>query len=357
VKASGEVPEGGTASAALQQDGYRPVARTLSAASASKSPREVKEHDGESEIHDLMGLSPSIYDLTVQLFCLAFHDHGGRWAWLNLLMVLALQVLNVWVQLKLLFEVSSLIARPAVTRLRSMYGDFTRSCGIIDVYHWSQARVLATFSEWDAEQEKEELCRFPQTEPFFFFLVVLIWTMYLGFEIKSTVSLTTTILSLERPQGKSVTIWEVDGNYIITKMGPLLKFWLSVTVFIPKFLIGLVLWYIGAEWLTATPGVDNLMLNSLALAFVCEVDELIFRTCMSQVAKYSLERTKLPLPAYTYMPSIWMSVEMVVTSVLSLWLAFFYVYHFQQAIPDYRWDLEVVCDFFRRENEWVQPGQ
>mmetsp|Transcript_49625 Transcript_49625/g.91594 ORF Transcript_49625/g.91594 Transcript_49625/m.91594 type:complete len:374 (-) Transcript_49625:135-1256(-) len=346
--------ESGTKTADLQQDGYRPVARTLSAASTSKNSgsRETKEHDGESEIQDLMGLSPSIYDLTVQLSCIASHESGGRWAWLNLVMVLALQVLNVWVQLKLLIEVSTLIAQPAVLRLRSMYEDFTQSCGIIDV-HWSEARVLDTFRKWNSEQEKEELCRFPQTEPFFFFLVVFIWTMYLCYEIKQTCQLSWTVLMLDRPNGKAVTIWECDGNYIITKMGLVLKVWLSITVFIPKLVIGLILWYIGAEWLTATPGVDNLMLNSLALAFICEVDELIFRTCMSQVAKFSLERTKLPLPSFTYTPTVWGPAEMAATSTLCIWIAYFYVYHFQQAIPDYRWDLEVVCDFYRKVTQWA----
>merc|ERR1712023_598377 len=92
-----------------------------------------------------------------------------------------------------------------------------------------------------------------------------------------------------------------------------LKVWTTLIVFLPKLAIAVVLWYIGAGWLTATTGIDNLVLNSLALTFICEVDELIFRTCISEVAKSCLEKTKLPLPSFRYTPDIRVPAETIST--------------------------------------------
>jgi len=326
-----------------EQAAYQPVGQP--------SPKQgPKEHDGLGYIEASQSLQPSIYDLTVQLFCLAFHEYGGRWAILNLMMVLVLQVLNVVVQMTLLKEVSHLIAEPAVNKMRKYYQQFVDNCGLIDP-EADDDDVIAKLAEWNSansDYEKKELCDFPLARPPFFFLIVLIWTFYLCHEVKQTLSLTWSILTLERPTRGSVTIMEHEDEFVITHMNYVLKVCLTVAVFIPKFIIACILWYIGAQWLTATQGVDNLMLNSLALGFICEVDELIFRTCLSEVAKSCVDRTKLPLPPFRYTPSVWSPIETVLTCAACICVASGYVYHFQDAIKGYRWDLELVCSVFRK---------
>merc|ERR1719401_35468 len=122
-----------------------------------------------------------------------------------------------------------------------------------------------------------------------------------------------------------------------------LKAWLCASVFVPKYVIAGTLWYIGARWLTATIGIDNLVLNSLALTFICEVDELIYRTCTSEVAKSCLEKTKLPLPSFRYTPTYWVPVETLSTCFVCIAFSSLYLFYLQDAIPEYRWDLTEVC--------------
>merc|ERR1711982_324305 len=154
-----------------------------------------------------------------------------------------------------------------------------------------------------------------------------IWTFYLMHELKQTLYFWWQIVSLEQPGGdRKVAILSHSENFIITHMGLCLKAWVTVIVFLPKLGIAVLLWYIGAGWLTATAGIDNLVLNSLALTFICEVDELIYRTCTSEVAKSCLEKTKLPLPSFRYTPTYWVPVETLSTCFVCIAFASLYLF-------------------------------
>merc|ERR1719506_3188962 len=56
------------------------------------------------------------------------------------------------------------------------------------------------------------------------------------------------------------------------------KVLLMMLVYIPKFLISLCLCGCGCIWLLASETIGDLILNSLALAFVVQVDELLANT-------------------------------------------------------------------------------
>eukprot|EP00439_Symbiodinium_sp_Y106_P071643 s489_g12.t3 len=249
----------------------------------------------ERELNEVLSFNASIYDLTIQYSCLACTGCGeGQDATvlLNLVLFLGLQVGNVFLQMFLLFEIEFLIAFPAMEHARDLYDRFTDHCygeGLMD----PSEDVGILFQSWDGTA-KAELCQFPLTNPTFFFMAP-----------RSHVYFFWHTLRLHRPTEGCVCIvdHQDQSQFVITHMSGLLKFWIALIVFLPKFIIAIVLWYIGARWLTATPGVDNLMLNSLALTFICELDELIFRTCTSENIKACLERTKLPMAPLPAGPS------------------------------------------------------
>jgi hypothetical protein len=310
-------------------------------AEGSRSPGHRKE---DPDLNELLDLNASIYDLTVQYSCLAVHRCGGSIGFPTLVTVLVLLVLNVFVQMTILFNVDTLIATPAKAHAQHLYQLFTEHCygvGVVE-YIYSQD-VFDSFDSWEDKVAKNELCRYPLTEPTFFLLILLIWTLYLMHELKQTLYFWMHTVSLETPAEGRVTFLSHEGNYIITHMGRVLKLWISVMVFLPKFGIAVVLWYIGAGWLTATAGIDNLVLNSLALTFICEVDELIFRTCISEISKSCLDKTKLPLPSFRYTPTVWVPLETLVTCIACISLSYIYLYGMQDAIHDFRWDLNEVC--------------
>lgn len=313
-----------------------------------KSPPSPSHRSSEMELNEVLNLNASIYDLTVQYSCLAVHKCGGQMGGPGLLTVLMLEALNVYVQIKILLEVNQLIAIPAKAHAQDLYEAFTEHCytdiaGEPPAYIYSQD-VFDNFVRWEDTVTKSELCAYPLTAPAFFILILLIWTFYLMHELKQTLYFWWHTMKLDKPvDGGKVTFLGLNDNFVITHMGFSLKAWISATVFIPKLGIAVFLWYIGAGWLTATAGIDNLVLNSLALTFICEVDELIFRTCTSEVAKSCLDKTKLPLPSFKYTPSIWVPCETMSTCFSCIALAYLYLYCMQDAIPDFRWDLTAVC--------------
>ncbi|CAE6965122.1 unnamed protein product, partial [Symbiodinium natans] len=280
----------------------------------------------ERELNEVLSFNASIYDLTIQYSCLACTSCGGEGqdstVFLNLVLFLGLQVGNVFLQMFLLFEIEFLIAFPAMEHARDLYDRFTDRCYGEDLMASSED-VSTLFQSWDGTA-KAELCQFPLTNPTFFFMVILIWTFFLGHELKQTVYFFWHTIRLQRPAEGWVYILDHQdqSQFVITHMNGMLKFWIAFIVFLPKFIIAIVLWYVGARWLTATPGVDNLMLNSLALTFICELDELIFRTCTSENIKACLERTKLPMAPLPAGPSKAGAVETAVTVVGCFALAF-----------------------------------
>ncbi|CAJ1345566.1 unnamed protein product [Effrenium voratum] len=317
--------------------------RALLSIPLEEVPLEDHCDDEDREINEVLSFNASIYDLTIQYCCLFCSGFGAEPAvLLNLVLFIALQLGNVCLQMFLLFEIEFLIAFPAMQHARHLYDAFTASC--YDGIDTPSVEVKARFESWDAG-DKTELCQFPLTNPTFFYMVILIWTFFLGHELKQTVYFFWHTVRLQNPSEGMVYILdhEKESHFVITHMSKSLKFWIGFIVFLPKFIIAIVLWYIGARWLTATPGVDNLMLNSLALTFICELDELIFRTCTSENIKANLERTKLPMPPSPVGPSVLGALETTVTVVGCFALAYLYLTHFQTAIPDYRWDLADLC--------------
>lgn len=296
-----------------------------------------------SELHEMLNFNASIYDLTVQNSCTVAHSYADRVGVSNLVMVLVLQILNLYMQFNILMEVEALIARPAMAHAQHLYREFTEQCYGTDPESYVYSHEVEThFQAWE-DQGKAELCAFPMTSPQFFIIILLIWTFFLWHELKQTAYFSYHLLKLERPATGRVTFLEQGDSFLITHVGLFLKAWITISVLLPKFGIAFLLWYIGARWLTATAGIDNLVLNSLALTFICELDELIFRTCVSETTKACLEKTKLPLPPQSYSPSIWGSLEMLGTVLGCVVLALYYVFHLQDVIPDYRWDLAHIC--------------
>lgn len=304
----------------------------------------------EADINELLNLNPSIYDLTVQYSCLAVHQYGGNVGFTSLFTVLILEVLNVAVQMTILFEVDKKIAVPAKAHAENLYGNFTDNC-YGDTPWVYNAEVFENFEQWDDSVARDELCQFPMAAPRFILLMIGIWTFYLMHELKQTLYFWWNTVGLEPPLDGKVAILNHGDSFIITHMGMSLKVWLTIVVFLPKLVIAVLLWYIGAGWLTATAGIDNLVLNSLALTFICEVDELIFRTCTSEVAKSCLEKTKLPLPSFKYTPTYWAPVETLSTCFGCIGMASLYLLYLQDAMPGYRWDLTEVCRIYNEQRE------
>lgn len=292
----------------------------------------------------------SIYDLTIQYFCQIAERGADTAGLLNLISVLVLQAVNLTMQLFILKQVHTLIAQPAEVYAQQLYATFTEVCYAVEPGADPAAllyshEVAERFNDWDEEVLKTQLCQFPLASPQFFVMILLVWTFFLAHELKDTLALAYHMSLLERPrQGERVVVEDCGENRMITHLNLPLKLAIMGLVLLPKLFIASFLWLIGAGWLTSTMGIDNVLLNALALTFICDLDELIFATCVSSEAKVTLSRTTLLLPPKPEEKPVWNISESMGTLFCCVIVSSIYMYKLQDAIPDYRGDLEAVCE-------------
>merc|ERR1719401_520079 len=79
-----------------------------------------------------------------------------------------------------------------------------------------------------------------------------------------------------------------NGEYIValTRLSTLL---LIVLVCIPKLLISVYLLIFGCRWLSATTSFENLVMNTVAMEFVTQIDETLFNACVPQDFKKQVQ--------------------------------------------------------------------
>merc|ERR1711957_1101260 len=116
-------------------------------------------------------------------------------------------------------------------------------------------------------------------------------------------------------------------------------------IFIPKLLVATVLLSEGCVWLAASRSFLDLILNSLALAFVTNVDELLHQVYLPVRLQRNLENSVLACPLPNMSPAERDIKEMrdqYCRSVLFLVLVSAIVGTFlfiQPVLPNYEWDV------------------
>ena len=105
-------------------------------------------------------------------------------------------------------------------------------------------------------------------------------TKHISSGARTTVPDTNAIVNTDRKSVRfvSITLWRT----VLLFLG----------VVLPRFGISFVLGCFGMKFLAITLGLEDLLLNALALAFVLEIDELLFTIFVSQRTKYILSITE-----------------------------------------------------------------
>lgn len=64
----------------------------------------------------------------------------------------------------------------------------------------------------------------------------------------------------------------------------------------PEVVIAVVLWWLGSSWLVSTTSFQDLLLNAVALAFVTELDELIYKVLVPEDIKATVQSYAISRP-------------------------------------------------------------
>merc|ERR1719409_1588883 len=152
------------------------------------------------------------------------------------------------------------------------------------------------------DSDQDDICRIPLSQPHFFGLILLIWTMTILFELRKAFSLQLTIMMLPHVPTMAKALGADDDDSddlgsVIRGMTFFHKFALGVLTFLPRVGIAGYLLWVGCRWLLATNNFGDLILNAVALEFILCIKEGLYATLMPFRNKKDLECTKIvPYP-------------------------------------------------------------
>jgi len=257
-------------------------------------------------------------------------------------------IANIFFQGYLLYAMSKYICAVPMARIRAIYADFeerTRSPED-NSFSW------ALWDEWD-EEEKATLCQVPLSQPVLFVVLLSIWSSVALIDFRETFTYFLIWWRLPYPEdigfpGAVTVKHDQEGSLVVECASRMVKFRIFSLVLIPKAVIALMLWWLGARWLTATQGWENIVLNAVALAFITDLDEIIYRALAADEVKSATTCSYLkvpPLHENGAEPSWGFHGcrSMVGWTLVNVLLPLCYLLYFQTVIPNYQWDLQPPC--------------
>jgi hypothetical protein len=202
-----------------------------------------------------------------------------------------------------------------------------------------------------SEDDQDATCRIPLSQPYFFGLILLIWTLCCVAEIRKAVHLEMVIIMLPTVKSMSEAVEAGDDDSsdldaVIRGMTIGMKVGLSLLTFVPRVSVTLYLLWVGCRWLLATSDFADLILNAVALEFILCLKEGLYTALMPTRSHLDLTVTKVT-PYPTHLSSSWWNfVNTLGLLVIGIIWVYMYMYHWQQVLPDYRWDVHDVCESY-----------
>jgi len=118
-------------------------------------------------------------------------------------------------------------------------------------------------------------CRKDHTVRFAQSFLIFLWAVRVTPEVMGCFWTTKTCWSLpDTKMGKLIK--ETDGKFFIFSLNLRLRIFISLFVNLPKFLIGVLLAFVGAKFLMFANSLAPLVMKAVAMQFVLTIDELIF---------------------------------------------------------------------------------
>merc|ERR1712129_387955 len=111
-----------------------------------------------------------------------------------------------------------------------------------------------------------------------------------------------------------------------------------VMVIIPQLAITSVLLWLGSRWLTATEDFTDLLLNAVALEFIFQLKDLLYRTVVSTRSMQDMEHTEIAGHREPVEANVVNVFDSLLWVPVAVGWCFAYVFVLQQVLPHYNWD-------------------
>jgi len=268
---------------------------------------------------------------------------------------------NFFIQAILLYFIIKLLMMPSLLGAQDIYQEFHKTA-------FDDSGQTADISSM-APHSQAELCGLALSQLLFVRIILFLWVTNNVGELRDTVQKMVGAISLPLlPEGLDTRLMKRDleasprdDNIICLNLKG--KVGLVILVFMPKMIIATVLMFVGCVWLMAAENIGDLILNSLALAFVVKVDELLAevffpRNFLEMVSDLAFVLPREEGEAMQKMEKrAWEFIMCAIT------MAFTFIFvevmiAFQPVIPEYAYDVHAACmDYLSRQVPWCLPFQ
>lgn len=227
---------------------------------------------------------------------------------------LALLGVNYALQVGLIIWVYWYVAAPALHRAQTVYQKYHAEV-------FSDGEFMQ--DRWDVWEDQEALCRIAFSNYWFMYAILSLWWIAMVTEVTKTHQVFMKIHGLghtddasqmvlrrgaptnpsEQPRSDSRSL---DGSIhdkkkedrgerenLVWQLLLSVRVMFVLLIFIPRLAIAAGLWWVGTVWLAATDSFENLVLNSVALTFIIQIDEQIFAGLIPGTMKDNIRITKL----------------------------------------------------------------
>lgn len=174
-------------------------------------------------------------------------------------------------------------------RFRWYVAHRTNICGR-PLYHWNHETRRSFISYETAKQwlGKPDSIISP-TFAGFLTMMLLVWIMIMTAEFHEIFRWFFVLVLFET--GETRVLYDEDGEHLTVKQMDLWhrNFVLAV-VLLPRFVIFCLITYVGTTFLAGADSCLSLLLNATALAFVKEIDTMLYNACSDDVMRFDLAR-------------------------------------------------------------------
>jgi len=279
----------------------------------------------------------------------------------------ALMAMTMSLQVFLLISTKTLITPKSVKEIRKTYGAFeevmyTDSSGVahtVNSTHGYARGIDGYFFpenfEKLSEDEKDLICSVPFSQRLFIFCIIWIWLIRVMQEMRGTMNLLVRFVCLRTTVGTKIHTGHDmrendDGTVYVDGLPKCLKAFICIVILVPRVCLSAWVAWVGCRWLSSTLGFNEVLLNALALAFIFELNELIFSATVPYHSKLLVSQTFIPHTSTTEPENCRTMFGLLIVNILAAALASLWMYgplwmgpFAQHVLPDYRWDVAGVC--------------
>jgi len=215
--------------------------------------------------------------------------------------IMSMWTLNLFIQGILLFYIGKLLMLAEIHEAQNLYKKYHENS-------FSGGNFDSDAFETMSHGEKKHLCGMALSQHAFVRVIIFLWVATNVCELRDNYRMMMACVGLPRLPDRLDTRMMVrdlreragGGEFCIICLNWKGKVGLTILVFIPKFLIAVILTFTGCIWLASAESIGDLILNSLALAFVTMVDELIATAFFPYKLQEDIATLSIMLPTHPW---------------------------------------------------------